>query len=98
MIIINPQLECKKNIIANHKTFPHLYIWNDELKEYENISKFWWDFDEDYNLVIETMLDGEQLIAEILRVLNKQREFVKIIIKTEQKKLASINKMLKGEI
>ena len=97
MIIINPQLEGKKNIIANHKTFPHLYIWNDELKEYENISKFWWDFDEDYNLVIETMLDGEQLRAEILRVLNKQREFAKIIIKTEQKKLASINKMLKGE-
>lgn len=97
MIIINPQLEGKKNIIANHKTFPHLYIWNDELKEYENISKFWWNFDKDYNLVVETMLDGEQLRAEILRVLNKQREFVKIIIKTEQKKLASINKMLKGE-
>lgn len=103
MIIINPQIKDKKLVYQNHINFPHLFTkyegeYGDDADEYYLSSEFWWDFDEDYNLVIETILDGEQLRAEILRVLNKQREFAKIIIEKEQKKLATINEMLKGEI
>ena len=96
MIIINPQLEGKNYVMADNKTFPHLFRWVDELNEYEQISKFWWEFDENYNLVVETMLDAEELRIEMLKVLNKQKEFAEIIIDKEQKKLAAINNILKG--
>lgn len=96
MIIINPQLEGKNYVMADHKTFPHLFRWVDELNEYEQISKFWWSFDDNYNLVVETILDAEELRIEILKVLNKQKEFAEIIIDKEQKKLASINEILNG--
>jgi len=96
MIIINPQLKDKKYVIADHKIFSHLFRWNEELRECEQISNFWWEFDNEYNLIIETLLDGEQLKNKVLEILNKQKTFAEIIISKEQQKLASINKMLKG--
>lgn len=101
MIIINPQIKDKKQAYQNHINFPHLFAkyegeYGGDADEYYLSSKFWWDFDKDYNLVVETILDGEQLQNEVLRVLNKQKEFAEIIIEKEQKKLASINEILKG--
>lgn len=94
MIIINAQIGDKRDIIADHRTFPHLFIWNDELKEYEKTSNFYWEFDNDFNLIVETLLDWEQLRTELLKVLNKQKEFAEEIIKREQQKLVAINKVL----
>ena len=43
-----------------------------------------------------SVVDAEELRIEILKVLNKQKEFAEIIIDKEQKKLAAINNILKG--
>lgn len=92
MIKINPQIKDKKIVYQNHINFPHLFALDED--EYYLSRNFWCDFDKDYNLIIETILDGEQLKAEILKVLNRKKEFAKTIIEQEQKELASINEML----
>ena len=94
-IRINEQLKGKNNAIADEKTFPHLFTkyegyYGENENEYYLSRKFWWEWDEDYNLIIESVLDTEELQAEIIKVLNKQKEFAEIIIAKEQKKLASI--------
>lgn len=101
MIKINEQLKGKKNASINYKNFPHLFekFCDDYICEEENYyqcGKFWYDFDNEYNLIVETVLSQDETKAEILKVLNKHKEFCNIIISKEKQKLASINEMLKG--
>lgn len=99
MIKINENL--KNHSLVDYKTFPHLFAYDMEQDEYYQISEFWWEFDEDYNLIIETTISSkEKLQQKILETLEKQKRFGNIIIDREQQKISAIDDMLydiKGE-
>lgn len=93
MIKIN---EDKKNgCELNHKTFPHLFSYDEITNEYYQTSDFWGDFDENFDLVVETTIgDIEKLKEKIEKTLEKQKKITQEIIEKSNKKLNKINEML----
>lgn len=62
MIKIN---EGKKNgFELNHKNFPHLFSYDETTNEYYQTSDFWWDFDENFDLVVETTIVNIEKLKE----------------------------------
>ena len=62
MIKINPQLQNKNKIELNEANFPNLFVENKLSKN------FWYTYDKENNLIIETILNKEEIIKEINKI------------------------------
>lgn len=79
----------------NHKNFPHLFSYDETTNEYYQTSDFWWDFDENFDLVVETTIENiEKLKEKVEKTLEKQKKLTQEIIEKSNKKLNKINEML----
>lgn len=103
MIKINENL--KENPIISKETLPMLF--EPEIQKLEDGSEyisgyyqrrdFYWDIDEDFNLIVETTLPiNEELHANIKKILEKQKDLALIALEQWNKKLFAINEMLEN--
>lgn len=82
-------------IVLNHKNFPHLFSYDKIDCIYYQYTDFWWEFDQNYNFIVETTINNtEELRKKIIETLKKQKNFTKQIIEQSNKKLNKINEML----
>lgn len=92
MIIINKDL--KNGITLNEKNFPHLFD-KDERGYYYQVRDFYWNYDADYNLVIETTIsDAQKLQEKIENILKNRKKLALQGIENFNKEIKAINEML----
>lgn len=100
-IRINEHLKGKNHIVADEKTFPHLFAkyegyYGENASKYYLQTDFWWCWDENHNLIIESILDSEKLQAKIKELLSTQKAYCENAIEKLQLKLNAINQLKGG--
>ena len=92
MIIINKGL--KNGSKVNEINFPHLFAL-DENHDYCQYRDFHWEYDTNYNIIIETTIKNiETLKEKIETALKYRKKIILKIINEENKELNAINEIL----
>ena len=92
MIFVN--LGIKNGDMINEKTLPHLFN-KDENGNFYQSCDFYWDYDNEYNLIIETTIkDKDNLQNKIEETLKNRKKLATQGIKELTKEIQSINEML----
>lgn len=98
MILINPQVIKPEDHRPTAEIFPHLFTKQKDFSWYKQTSKFYFEFDAENNLIIETLEeDKNEITSEVLSFLTKHKQILLNTINTYKERLNTLKEFYTPE-